>query len=293
MFSATWPESVQDLARLYLTDPVMIRVGKLSDVPLANKAITQHVEKRVNVTQKFDRLLEILNEFGEEDKVLIFCNRRMSTKKLYQYIIRRGLKCACLSSDSTQHLREITLSKFKSGQLKILVATDVASRGLDIPEVEAVINFDFPQTIENYVHRIGRTGRAGRKGVAYTFVDMRDTAKIMKQLVDVLRTAGQEVPDFLLDYRNQPNVFHKERPKRNFTYGDNNRFGYQRQNSTGGYQPRQTTGGYQRQNSTGGYQRGSNWNDNNRQNPANDLASKLANVDPKKLEAVMNFLTQL
>jgi len=145
------------------------------------------------------------------------------------------------------------------------VATDVASRGLDIPDVEAVVNFDFPQTIEAYVHRIGRTGRAGRTGVAYTFVDFTDTSKIMKEFITVLENSGQEVPPFITDYVPRPS-FKSQRfsRQRSENYTHYNRF---QQNKFPKRETAQT-------------------------NSAALLLSQLRNADPKTLEAVKILLKQ-
>jgi len=271
MFSATWPLSVQDLARLYFRhEPIMINVGQLSHLPTANKSITQHIEQLATFEMKSKRLTELLNEFNEKDKILIFSNRKVTTEKIGSYLYKSGYRCGKLSSDSSQALREKVLFQFKKGQISVLVATDVASRGLDIPDVEAVINFDFPQTIESYVHRIGRTGRAGRTGLSYTFVDMSDTPKIMQELVSVLETSGQNIPDYLLNYnfnsRNRPyrGRFQKSRSQNNYQSSYKQRY------------DRQPT---------------------NRHNPPNEnraaqLISELQN-DPKTLEAVKNLIDKL
>lgn len=117
-----------------------------------------------------------------------------------QLLQRKGFKAASVHGDISQEARNRAVEQFKSGNVPLLIATDVAARGLDIPDVEVVINFSFPLTVEDYVHRIGRTGRAGKTGISHTFfVGKNDKAKA-GELVNVLREAGQEVPKDLMSF---------------------------------------------------------------------------------------------
>jgi superfamily II DNA/RNA helicase len=282
--------------------------------------------KATTINQKFEQLSSVICYMEPTDKVLIFCNRKETTNRVCEWLNSQLLKAQKLSSDSSQQIRESTLAKFKTGLTKILVATDVASRGLDIPSVEAVINFDFPQTIENYVHRIGRTGRAGRKGISYTFIDLRDTKKIMTQLVDVLYTAEQTVPEWLEHYNPIGSSLHYKRNRYNSSESHKSTRPFQSRPSSTETEPEQDIDPYylqqralyQPQNGyNGSYTRPppvkrpprsySNGSDkpprvvprpsvkppSSKPTDSSEIVDKLKNVDPKKLEAIMSFLNQL
>lgn len=160
MFTATWPVSVRKLASDFLNSPVTIAIGGIPSAdPRANKRIRQTVEV-VNPREKEGRLLELLKSFKNGpnigDKVLVFCLYKKEATRIEGFIKTRGFSVAGIHGDLNQTDRIRSLDAFKSGSVSILVATDVAARGLDIPAVKAVINYTFPLTVEDYVHRIGR-----------------------------------------------------------------------------------------------------------------------------------------
>lgn len=157
---------------------------------VANKAITQHIEI-INPMDKQRRLQQILRSFERGAKIIIFCSTKRMCDQLARSLMDMG--AAAIHGDKSQGERDHVLSSFRSGRSPVMVATDVAARGLDIPHVACVVNYDFPNGVEDYVHRIGRTGRAGAKGVAYTFFSQQD-GKYARELAQVVRDAGQQVP---------------------------------------------------------------------------------------------------
>ncbi len=165
-FSATFSREIERLVGEFLNDPVRISV-KTRDT---SKSVDQDVVRIAPGKDKVDVLHEMLSR-NEFEKVLIFGRTKHGVERLSQHLERRGIKAASIHGDKTQSHRVRALDQFKRSEVKALVATDVAARGLDIPNVSHVINFDLPATYEDYVHRIGRTGRAGKTGIALTFVD--------------------------------------------------------------------------------------------------------------------------
>ena len=160
-FSATISGKVKD----FVKNPVTVSVEK--------QATAENIEQRVlNVEKhlKIDTLHDLLAQ-KEYDKVLVFGRTKWGVQKLTNELIRRGIRAAVIHGNKSQGQRQRALEQFKNNQISVLLATDVASRGLDIPDVSHVINFDMPATYEDYIHRIGRTGRANKKGVALTFME--------------------------------------------------------------------------------------------------------------------------
>ena len=160
MFTATWPKSIQDLAATFMSSPVMINIGDNESSELrANPRIVQTVEV-MDQYAKEQRLMQLLNENnrGEKakDRTLVFCLYKKEALRIERFIQSRGFQVAGIHGDMSQRDREQSLEAFKSGKVYILVATDVAARGLDIPAVKLVLNVTFPLTVEDYVHRIGR-----------------------------------------------------------------------------------------------------------------------------------------
>ncbi|KAL3505572.1 hypothetical protein ACH5RR_030954 [Cinchona calisaya] len=195
MYTATWPKEVRKIANDLLFNPVQVNIGSVDELS-ANKAITQYVEV-VPHMEKQRRLEQILRSQEQGSKIIIFC----STKKLCDQLARsigRNFGAAAIHGDKNQSERDWVLNQFRSGKTPILVATDVAARGLDIRDIRVVINYDFPTGIEDYVHRIGRTGRAGATGVSYTFFSEQDW-KYAPDLVKVLEGANQHVPQEVKD----------------------------------------------------------------------------------------------
>ncbi|CAE6346631.1 unnamed protein product [Rhizoctonia solani] len=173
MFSATWPESVRRLASTFQRDPVRVTVGK--DELQANSRVEQVVEVFDDVWEKDRRLIQRLKELGHtpntssSERVLIFALYKKECDRVTQSLGSRGFHALSIHGDLSQSQRIKALEDFKAGRTTLLVATDVAARGLDIPEVKAVINYTFPLTVEEYIHRIGRTGRGGKSGKSITF----------------------------------------------------------------------------------------------------------------------------
>ncbi|XP_068661408.1 DEAD-box ATP-dependent RNA helicase 46-like [Aristolochia californica] len=190
MYTATWPKEVRKIAGDLLVNPVQVNIGSIDELA-ANKSITQYVEV-VSPMEKQRRLEQILRSQERGSKIIIFC----STKRLCDQLARsigRTFGAAAIHGDKSQGERDWVLNQFRSGKAPILVATDVAARGLDIKDIRVVINYDFPTGIEDYVHRIGRTGRAGATGISYTFFSDQDW-KYAADLVKVLEGANQRVP---------------------------------------------------------------------------------------------------
>ncbi|XP_027091432.1 DEAD-box ATP-dependent RNA helicase 20 isoform X1 [Coffea arabica] len=192
LFSATMPVEIEMLAQEYLTNPVQVKVGKVS-CPTAN--VLQSLEK-VPENEKIDRLLGMLVEeaaraerFGHPFPLtIVFVERKTRCDEVAEALIAQGLKAVVLHGGRSQSERELSLRDFRHSATNILVATDVASRGLDVSGVAHVVNLDLPKTMEDYVHRIGRTGRAGSSGRATSFYTDRDmylVAQIKKAIVDV------------------------------------------------------------------------------------------------------------
>jgi ATP-dependent RNA helicase DBP3 len=177
MFTATWPRSIQNLAATFMKSPVTVTIGgDPSADPRANTRIKQVVEV-VDPRDKEGRLIQLLSrsQKGQSpDKVLVFCLYKKEAMRVENLIRNKGFKVAGIHGDLNQSDRFRNLDAFKKGTATVLVATDVAARGLDIPAVKLVINVTFPLTVEDYVHRIGRTGRAGAEGHAITMFTETD-----------------------------------------------------------------------------------------------------------------------
>ncbi|XP_078446791.1 DEAD-box ATP-dependent RNA helicase 45-like [Wolffia australiana] len=192
LFSATFPRQVEILARRVLSKPVEIQVGGRSVV---NKDISQLIEVREE-KERFLRLLELLGEWYEKGKILVFVHSQDKCDSLFKDLLRHGYPCLSLHGAKDQTDRESTITDFKSNVCNLLVATSIAARGLDVKELELVVNFDVPNHYEDYVHRVGRTGRAGRKGCAVTFIS-EEEERYAPDLVKALELSEQAVPQDL------------------------------------------------------------------------------------------------
>uniref|UniRef100_A0A2N9J4M0 RNA helicase n=1 Tax=Fagus sylvatica TaxID=28930 RepID=A0A2N9J4M0_FAGSY len=192
LFSATMPVEIEALAQEYLTDPVQVKVGNVSS-PTAN--VSQTLNK-VSESEKIDKLLALLVEEASQAErsgrpfplTIVFVERKTRCDEVAEALVAQGLHAVALHGGRSQSEREAALRDFRNGSTNILVATDVASRGLDVTGVAHVINLDLPKTMEDYVHRIGRTGRAGSMGQATSFYTDRDmvlVAHIKKAIASV------------------------------------------------------------------------------------------------------------
>lgn len=200
LFSATFPKQMDSLARKILRKPLEITVGGRSVVAAE---IEQIVEVRVEDT-KFNRLLEILGQMYNEDpecRTLIFVDRQEAADNLLRELMRKGYLCMSLHGGKDQVDRDQTIADFKSGVVPIVIATSVAARGLDVKQLRLVINHDAPNHMEDYVHRAGRTGRAGNKGTCVTFI----TPEQDRYSVDIhraLKASNAQIPQELEDLAN-------------------------------------------------------------------------------------------
>ena len=190
LFSATISREVMDISWVYQRDPVEITVRPVEE---NRPDIQQYRIDLEGREQKLETLIALL-EGGEYERAIAFCNTKNMTDRLAGLLSMRGISCKAIHGDIQQRVREKTLQQFKAGQLRVLVATDVAARGLDIDDVDVVFNYDVPDEQENYVHRVGRTGRAKRHGVAYTLVAsvteavrMRDIARNTRMEIQLLK----------------------------------------------------------------------------------------------------------
>jgi ATP-dependent RNA helicase DDX46/PRP5 len=192
LFSATFPKQMDSLARKILNKPLEITVGGRSVVA---PEITQIVEVRAEET-KFNRLLQILGEQTNEDqnaRILIFVDRQEHADNLMKDLLRKNYVSMSLHGGKDQVDRDQTITDFKNGVITIVIATSVAARGLDVKQLKVVINYDAPNHMEDYVHRAGRTGRAGNKGTCITFITP-EQERYSVDLYRALKASNADVP---------------------------------------------------------------------------------------------------
>ncbi|XP_037933556.1 ATP-dependent RNA helicase vasa-like [Teleopsis dalmanni] len=205
MFSATFPEEIQNLAKEYLKNYIFISVGIVGGA-------CSDVDQIIIEVSRFDKrkkLLEILRQ--ENMGTMVFVETKRSADFLAAVLSEEDIPATSIHGDRLQVQREKALNDFKSGRMKVLIATGVASRGLDIKNVEHVINYDLPSEIDEYVHRIGRTGRVGNKGKATSFFDSGKDSPIKGALSKILDDAKQVVPGFLMSSGCEEIFFDKNR----------------------------------------------------------------------------------
>jgi ATP-dependent RNA helicase RhlE len=185
LFSATMPPEVEALARKYLRKPTVVQVGRRSS---AASTVT-HAVYTVPRERKSALLAELLRK-DDMDSVLVFTRTKHGADRVVRHLEREGIRATAMHADKTQAQRTRALQDFKSGKVSVLVATDIAQRGLDISGITHVINYDVPQQAEDYIHRIGRTGRAAKEGDAFTFMSPDEIA--MVRLIE--HVIGQPIP---------------------------------------------------------------------------------------------------
>ncbi|XP_066478803.1 probable ATP-dependent RNA helicase DDX43 [Tiliqua scincoides] len=193
MTSATWPDGVRRLSKSYLKDPMIVYVGTL-DLAAVNTVKQKVVVIPEEEKRAFTRYF--IDTMKSKDKVIIFVGKKLTADDLSSDFGLQGIPVQSLHGNREQCDREQALEDFKKGRVRILIATDLASRGLDVQDITHVFNFDFPRNIEEYVHRVGRTGRAGRSGEAVTLVTRNDW-KIASELINILERGNQAIPEEL------------------------------------------------------------------------------------------------
>lgn len=189
MFSATFPRAMEALARRILSKPIEVQVGGRS-------VVCSDVEQQVIVIEeekKFLKLLELLGHYQESGSVIIFVDKQEHADGLLKDLMRASYPCMSLHGGIDQYDRDSIINDFKNGTCKLLVATSVAARGLDVKHLILVVNYSCPNHYEDYVHRAGRTGRAGNKGYAYTFIT-EDQARYAGDIIKALELSGTAVP---------------------------------------------------------------------------------------------------
>jgi len=237
MWSATWPTDVRNLAYDFLGKYIHLTCGSLE--LSANPNITQIV-KVCGEHEKKDRLREYLAEIheqGDPGKILIFAQTKATVSYLARFVQSCRVACGELHGDKSQYQRDEVIRGFRNNEIKVVVATDVAARGLDVDGINYVINFDYPQESENYVHRIGRTGRKDNKGTSFTLFTETNGA-YAADLISLLEKANQKIDSALYE------LAKGGKRKQNGRYV-NNRSSYSNERQGGGYQ---RGGAHQRQN---------------------------------------------
>ncbi|XP_011219786.1 probable ATP-dependent RNA helicase DDX43 [Ailuropoda melanoleuca] len=194
MTSATWPYAVRRLAQSYLKEPMIVYVGTLDLMAVST------VKQNIIVTteeEKCSHIQTFLESMSPKDKVIVFVSRKATADHLSSDLILRHVSVESLHGNREQSDRERALENFKTGKVRILIATDLASRGLDVLDITHVYNYDFPRNIEEYVHRVGRTGRAGRTGISITLLTRNDW-RVAGELINILERAQQSIPEDLV-----------------------------------------------------------------------------------------------
>jgi ATP-dependent RNA helicase RhlE len=196
MFSATMDASVEKVACEFLRDPARVNIGRISAPPAS---IRQSIYP-VTAENKGPLLLKLLCR-SEVDRAIVFTRTKSRADRAAKLLTRNGINAVAIHGDRSQHQRNAALAGFHRGHFTVLVATDVAARGLDVPDVSHVINFDLPDSSDSYIHRIGRTARMGKSGVALSFATpedgtaLRDIERTLGMKLERTRFEGYEIPD--------------------------------------------------------------------------------------------------
>ncbi|XP_061715263.1 uncharacterized protein LOC133523606 isoform X1 [Cydia pomonella] len=226
MWSATWPKEIQTLAEDFLNDYIKVNIGSLN--LSANNNIKQIIEI-CEEHEKEHKLTNLLKEISSErdNKVIVFVETKKKVDDIARAVRRNGHKALAIHGDKSQPERDAVLTEFRNGATTILIATDVAARGLDVEDVKFVVNFDYPNSSEDYIHRIGRTGRCQQSGTAYTYFTSGDSRQA-RALVAVLLETGQTPPAKLSDMA-----------RNNNGSSGRNRWQQRKDNNSGSSSPRQ------------------------------------------------------
>ena len=213
MCSATFPLAIQDLAVQFMKNYVFLAIGKMG-------ATVQNITQQLYFLEETEKQLFLKNILKDiTGLILIFAETKSTADSLNDYLLGIGKKCNTIHGNKTQPERERALNEFKSSKEAILVATDVASRGIDIPNVSFVINYDFPNNIQDYTHRIGRTGRIGNKGSSISFLTDKNR-NLFKEVYTILCESNQEIPEWL-ENNHQSDVSSYRRVKNRRFYRNN------------------------------------------------------------------------
>ncbi|XP_026762611.1 uncharacterized protein LOC113521307 [Galleria mellonella] len=226
MWSATWPKEIQALAEDFLNDYVKVNIGSL------NLSANNNIKQIVEVCEEHEKEMKLTNLLKEisserDNKVIVFVETKKKVDDIARAVRRNGHKALAIHGDKSQPERDAVLTEFRNGATTILIATDVAARGLDVEDVKFVVNFDYPNSSEDYIHRIGRTGRCQQSGTAYTFFTSGDSRQ-SRALVAVLRETGQNPPSRL-----------NEMARNNNNNTGRNRWQQRKENNSGSSSPRQ------------------------------------------------------
>ena len=188
-FSATMPSAIATLSKSILVNPVRVEVTPESP---AAETVEQHVYI-VEKTQKSELLINLLNQ-KRNQSVLVFSRTKHGADKIARILNKKGINCEAIHGNKTQNARQRALTNFKSGKTSVIIATDIAARGIDIVNLELVINYDMPDVAETYIHRIGRTGRAGQNGTALTFCTAEEKAMVK----DIQKLTGKKLNELAI-----------------------------------------------------------------------------------------------
>lgn len=204
LFSATMPNGIGEIVSKLLVDPVKVVVSPVSSTVDVIEQYVYHVDKE----HKIDILAELLNKYKNEP-VLVFTRTKGGADRVVKHLAKRNIKSQAIHGGKSQNARQNALENFKNAEISALVATDIASRGIDINELKYVVNYDLPEVPETYVHRIGRTGRAGNQGTAFSFCNfqeiglLKDIEKLIKKKIDVIEHKEYPMVDFTAKEKGQ------------------------------------------------------------------------------------------
>ncbi len=211
LFSATMPPEIKRLSSSLLSNPVEITI----DPPKNELATIEQCQLQVSTSNKQQKLQQLLTEKAFKS-VIVFANRKTEANDIHSFLTKQKFSAGLLHGDLTQTKRSETLEEFKQGKIQILVASDVAARGIDIENLNCVINYDVPTNFENYIHRIGRTGRAGQKGIAITLI----TEKTQKVWLDFCKKNNNDVQEIKLQKKTPPKQKKPKTAQQNHTISD-------------------------------------------------------------------------
>ncbi|CAD8071118.1 unnamed protein product [Paramecium sonneborni] len=204
LLSATWPNEVYQLSKEFCYNPILVKIGK--GAPITQKIICTAQKEKLNV------LMNVLDDLIYTDKVLIFAETKKRCEDLSQSLTKQGYFCISLHGDKSQDQRDAIMKQFKDSNTRLICATDIASRGLDVKDITVVVNYDFPKSFDDYIHRIGRTGRAGAHGRSFSLLSYeKDEGILADQIITYLNSCNQELNKQLLEFKDKAQKIKQEK----------------------------------------------------------------------------------